>query len=252
MSGHSKWKTIQHKKGAADAKRGNIFSKLSREISIAAREGGGDPEMNASLRTLLIKAKSANMPSENIERAIKKGTGTLEGSRLEEVFYEGYGPGGVAIVVKALTDNRNRAAAEIRHVFTKFGCSLADRQGAVMRSFKRRGQIFVDASTVDEDKLMGLVLDAGAEDMRRDGDMFEIITEPSCFLDVVDALEKSNIAAASSEVTLLSDNTLPVTNKADASTIMKFIETLEDSDDVQNVYSNMDLDDSVLSEVEEK
>ncbi len=251
MSGHSKWKTIQHKKGAADAKRGNIFSKLSREITIAAREGGGDPEMNASLRTLLVKAKSANMPSDNVERAIKKGIGALEGARLEEVFYEGYATGGVAIVVKALTDNKNRAAADIRHIFTKHGSNLAT-QGAVMRSFKRKGQIFVDASIVDEDKLMGVVLDAGAEDMRRDGDAFEIITDPANFLAVVDALEKVKIPASSSEVTLLCDTLVPVSSKADASALMKFIDALDESDDVQNVYSNMNVDDAILEELEDK
>lgn len=251
MSGHSKWKTIQHKKGAADAKRGNIFSKLSREIAIAAREGGGNPEMNASLRALLVKAKSANMPSDNIERAIKKGTGALEGARLEEVFYEGYGPCGVALVVKVLTDNKNRAAADIRHIFSKFGGSLA-AQGAVMRSFKRKGQVFVDASIVEEDKLMSLVLDSGAEDMRKDDGMFEIVTDPGDFLAVVDALEKAGIPSAGSEITLLSESLLPVMNKADASAIMKFIEALEENDDVQNVYSNVDIDDAVLKEMEEK
>ena len=251
MSGHSKWKTIQHKKGAADAKRGNIFSKLSREISIAARDGGGDPAMNAALRALLAKAKSANMPSDNVERAVKKGTGALEGVRLEEAFYEGYGPGGVALVVKVLTDNKNRTAADIRHVFTKFGGSLA-AQGAVMRSFKRKGQIFVDASAVDEDKLMSLVLDAGAEDMEKDESMFEIVTDPADFLAVVDALEKAKIESASSEITLLSDSPLPVTNKTDASAIMKFIDALEENDDVQNVYSNVDIDDAVLKELEQK
>lgn len=249
MSGHSKWKTIQHRKGAADAKRGNIFSKLSREISIAARDGGADPEMNPSLRTLLVKAKSANMPADNIERAIKKGSGTLEGSRLEEVFYEGYGPGGVAIVVKALTDNRNRAAADIRHIFTKFGLNLAN-PGSVMRGFKRKGQIFVDASTVSEDKLLDTVLEAGAEDVRRDGDMFEVVTEPGDFLAVTDALENAGIAASASEITLLSDTEHPVTDKSDANAAVKFIDALEDSDEVQNVYSNMDLDDELLKELD--
>ncbi|MFC1461500.1 YebC/PmpR family DNA-binding transcriptional regulator [Verrucomicrobiota bacterium] len=250
MSGHSKWKTIQHKKGAADAKRGKIFSKLSKEIAIAAREGGGDPDMNPGLRTLLLNAKNSNMPADNIERAVKKGTGTLEGLSLEEVFYEGYASGGVALVVKALTDNKNRAAAEIRHIFTKFGSNLAS-QGSVTRSFKRKGQIIVDASTVDEDKLMGIVLDSGAEDMQRDEGVFEIVTDPASFLTVIDALEKADVHAVSSEVTLLPDNTVQVTDKAVAAALIKFIEALEDSDDVQNVYSNMDLDDAVLKEMEE-
>ncbi len=251
MSGHSKWKTIQHKKGAADAKRGNIFSKLSREITIAAREGGDDPEMNAPLRTMLVKAKAANMPSDNVDRAIKKGTGALEGAKLDEVFYEGYGAGGVAIVVKALTDNKNRAAADIRHIFTKHGSSLA-AQGSVIRSFKRKGQILVEASVVEEDKLMSVVLEAGADDMSRDGDEFEVITDPSNFLAVVDALEKEKISSVSSEVTLLCDTLVPVADKTIASALLRFMEALEESDDVQNVYSNMDLDDAVLKELEEK
>lgn len=251
MSGHSKWKTIQHRKGAADAKRGKIFSKLSREVTLAARDGGGDPDMNPALRMLLLRAKTANMPTDNINRAIKKGTGALEGFRLEEVVYEGYAPGGVALVVKALTDNKNRAAAEIRHVFTKFGSSLAT-QGAVTRSFNRKGQIFVDASTVDEEKLMGIAIESGAEDMQQDDGMFEIVADPESFLTVVDALEKADIRTVSSEITLLPDSTVPVTDKAAASTLIKFIEALEDCDDVQNVYSNMDLDDAVLKELEEK
>ncbi len=250
MSGHSKWKTIQHKKGAEDAKRGKIFSKLSREIIVAARAGGGDPGMNPMLRTLLVKAKSANMPADNIERAVKKGTGKLEGIHLEEVVYEGYASGGVALVVLALTDNKNRAASEIRHVFSKFGSNLAV-QGAVTRSFKRKGQFFVDASTVDEDKLMGIVLDAGAEDMQEDNGMFEIMTEPANFLSVVDALEKAGVKSVSSEINLVSDNMVPVADKRVATALIKFIEALEDLDDVQNVYSNMDLDDEILKELEE-
>jgi len=249
MSGHSKWKTIQHKKGAADAKRGKIFSKLSKEIIVAARAGGGDPDMNPTLRTLLVKARSANMPADNIERAVKKGTGELEGSSLEEVVYEGYAPGGVALVVMALTDNKNRAASEIRHVFTKFGSNLA-AQGAVTRNFKRKGQILVDASTVDEDKLMVIVLDAGAEDMQQDDDVFEIITDPSSFLSVVDVLEKADIKTISSEISLIPDSYVPVADKSIASTIVKLINELEDSDDVQNVYSNMDIDTALMNEIE--
>lgn len=249
MSGHSKWKTIQHKKGAADAKRGKIFSKLSKEIIVTARSGGGDPDMNPTLRTLLVKARSANMPADNVERAIKKGTGELESSHLEEVVYEGYAPGGVALVVAALTDNKNRAASEIRHVFTKFGSNLA-AQGAVTRNFKRKGQILVDASTVDEDKLMGIVIDAGAEDMQQDDDVFEIITGPSSFLSVVDMLEKAGIKTISSEISLIPDSYVPVTDKSIASTLVKFINELEDSDDVQNVYSNMDIDTVLMNEIE--
>ena len=251
MSGHSKWKTIQHKKGAADAARGRIFSKLSKEISIAARAGGGDSVMNPTLRTLVAKAKSSNMPADNVERAIKKGTGELAGGQLEEITYEGYAAAGVALVVKVLTDNKNRAASEIRHIFSKFGSSLAG-QGAVARTFKRKGQILVEAATVEEDKLMGIVLDAGAEDMQQDGDVFEIITVPASYQAVVDALEHADIKSASSEIALIPDVFVPVTDKTTAGNIIKFIETLEENEDVQNVYSNMDVNEEILKDMEQK
>ncbi len=251
MSGHSKWKTIAHKKGAADAKRGKIFSKMSKEISIAARAGGGNPDMNPALRTLMLKAKSYNMPSDNVERAIKKGTGELEGGRLEEVVYEGYTGGGVALVIKVLTDNKNRAASEVRHIFTKFGSNFAS-QGSVVRNFQRKGQILVEASAVEEDKLMSIVLDAGAEDMQQDGDVFEIITEPANYEAVAAALEKAAIKTVSSEITLIPDSYVTVTDKALAANIMKFIETLEDNEDVQNVYSSLDVNEAVLEELEQK
>lgn len=251
MSGHSKWKTIAHKKGAADAKRGKIFSKMSKEISIAARAGGGNPDMNPALRTLMLKAKSYNMPSDNVERAIKKGTGELEGGRLEEVVYEGYTGGGVALVIKVLTDNKNRAASEVRHIFTKFGSNFAS-QGSVVRNFQRKGQILVEASAVEEDKLMSIVLDAGAEDMQQDGDVFEIITEPANYEAVAAALEKAAIKTVGSEITLIPDSYVTVTDKALAANIMKFIETLEDNEDVQNVYSSLDVNEAVLEELEQK
>ncbi|MBI2438585.1 MAG: YebC/PmpR family DNA-binding transcriptional regulator [Lentisphaerae bacterium] len=249
MSGHSKWKTIQHKKGAADQARGRIFSKLSKELSIVARAGGGDPGMNPALRTLIAKAKSSNMPADNVERAIKKGTGELAGGQLEEVTYEGYAAAGVALVIKVLTDNKNRAAAEIRHIFTKFGSSLAG-QGAVARSFKRKGQILVEAAAVDEDKLMGIALDAGAEDMQRDGDVFEIITDPADYETVAAALEKAGVKSASSEIMLIPDAYVGVADKATAGNIIKFIEALEENEDVQNVYSNLDVDEAVLKDLE--
>ncbi len=249
MSGHSKWKTIQHKKGAADAKRGKIFSKLSKEITLAVKAGGKDPDLNPALRTIIAKAKTANMPADNIERAIKKGTGELAGEQLEEITYEGYAGGGVAIVVKVLTDNKNRAASEIRHIFTRFGSNLA-QQGAVSRNFKRKGQILIDASAIDEDTLMGIVLDAGAEDMQKDDGMFEIITDPANFEQVLAAVEKAGIKPVNSEITLLPDSYVPVTDKAMASNIMKFIEALEDNDDVQNVYTNMDISDEILKTIE--
>ncbi|MDD5483739.1 MAG: YebC/PmpR family DNA-binding transcriptional regulator [Kiritimatiellae bacterium] len=251
MSGHSKWKTIQHKKGAADARRGKIFSKLSKELTIAARAGGGDPNMNAALRNLIAKAKESNMPSDNVERAIKKGTGELAGSQLDEVTYEGFVAGGVALVIKVLTDNKNRAASEIRHIFTKFGSNLAV-QGAVVRNFKRKGQILVDNAAVEEDKLMNIVLEAGAEDMQQDDGVFDIVTDPAGFQAVVDALEKAGIKTISSEITLIPDSYVTITDKSAAANVLKFIETLEDNDDVQNVYSNVDIDEKILKELEQK
>jgi YebC/PmpR family DNA-binding regulatory protein len=248
MSGHSKWKTIQHKKGAADAKRGKMFSKFSKEIIVAVKAGGSDPNLNPTLRTIIAKAKATNMPADNIERAIKKGSGELGGAQLEEITYEGYAGGGVGVVVKVLTDNKNRAAAEIRHIFTRFGNNFA-QQGAVSRNFKRKGQILVDASAIDEDTLMGIVLDAGAEDMQKDDGVFEIITDPSNFEQVLAAIEKAGIKPANSEITLIPDTYVPVTDKTAASNIMKFIETLEDNDDVQNVYTNMDISDEILKEI---
>ena len=248
MSGHSKWATIKHKKGAADAKRGKAFSKISKELMVVARAGGSDPSMNPTLRTVIQKAKSVNMPADNMERAIKKGAGELEGAVYEEIIYEGYAGGGVGMIVLALTDNKNRAAAEIRHVFSKHGSSFA-AQGSVSRGFQRKGQIFVDAEGVDEDELMGTVLDAGAEDMKSDGDQFEILTDPNSFADVTEALETAGIATLSAEVSLVSDALVPVTEKSTAASIMRFIDALEDNDDVQSVYTNMDVDDAIMQEL---
>ena len=249
MSGHSKWKTIQHKKGAADAKRGKMFSKLAKELMVVARHGGGVPATNASLRALMTKCRTYNMPMDNIERAIKKGTGELEGGQLEEVGYEGFAAGGVGIVVKALTDNKNRAAAEIRHIFTRNGSSFATL-GAVSRGFKRRGQIIVNAATVEEDKLMDVVLNAGAEDLQRDGEEFEVLTDPAAFMAVVEALEKAGIKPVSSEIKLIPDTYVQVSDKIAAKAVMKFVETLEDNDDVQDVYTNMDVSDELMAEIE--
>ena len=250
MSGHSKWKTIQHKKGAADAKRGKIFSKIGKELMLEARRSGSDASMNAALRTLIQKAKAANMPSDNIQRAIKKGAGELGGAVLEEVMYEGFAAGGVGMVVAVLTDNRNRAAAEIRHIFNRHGSSFA-ALGAVSRGFERKGQILVDQSVVEEEKLMTLALDAGADDMTLDGSQYEILTDPSKFLAVCEALEKSSIPTVSAEQALVPLTWVPVSDKAAASSVMRFVQDLEDHDDVQNVYTNMDVDDAVLSQLEE-
>jgi len=250
MSGHSKWATIKHKKGALDAKRGKIFSKMSKELMVAARQGGSNPDMNPSLRTIIQKAKSYNMPSDNIDRAVKKGAGELEGVTFEEVTYEGFAAGGVALIVKALTDNKNRAAAEIRHIFTKHGSSFA-AQGAVSRGFQRKGQIFVEASVVAEDKLMEIVLNAGAEDLQNEGEQFEILTEPATFTAVTDALEKAGIKTMSAEISMVPTVQVPISDKNVASAVMRFVNDLEDNDDVQNVYSNMDVDDKIMAEIEQ-
>ena len=251
MSGHSKWKTIQHKKGAADAKRGKIFSKLSKEIMVVTRQGGGDPTMNSALRQLILKAKANNMPNDNIDRAVKKGTGELGGAVYEEVVYEGFATGGVSLVVYVLTDNKNRAAAEVRHVFQKHGSNFATH-GSVARGFTRKGQILVDATKVDEDTLMGLVLDAGADDMTRDGDEFEILTDPASFESVTAALEKAGIKPNSAEITLVPHAYSPVQDKSVAHSVLKFVAELEDHDDVQNVYTNMDISDDILKELEKE
>ena len=251
MSGHSKWKTIQHKKGAADAKRGKIFSKMAKELMVVARAGGGNPDTNATLRNLILRCKSVSMPNDNIDHAIKKGSGELQGAIMEEVGYEGFAGGGIGIVVKALTDNKNRAAAEIRHIFTKHGSNFAT-QGAVSRGFKRKGQIFIDAAGLEEDKLMDIVLNAGAEDLQRDGDEYEVLTEPNNFMAVLDALEKAGIKPTNSEIRMVPDVYVQVKDKALARSVMKFVEDLEDNDDVQDVYTNMDVDDSVLADLDEK
>ncbi len=249
MSGHSKWKTIQHKKGALDAKRGKVFSKLSKEIMVIVKQGGASPESNASLRNIILKARSFNMPGDNIDRAIKRGAGEMDGVVMNEVMYEAYGAGGVGIIVQVLTDNKNRTAAEIRHIFQRYGSNFA-AQGAVSRAFKRRGQITVDAEGVDEDKLMSIVLEAGAEDMQRDGDQFEILTEPATLSAVVKAIEAAGMKTVGAEVALVPDTYVPVADKAGASQMLKFMNELEDHDDVQGVYTNMDVSGDILAEIE--
>ncbi len=251
MSGHSKWATIKHKKGAADAKRGKVFSKIAKEITVAAQQGGGDPSANITLRSLIQKGKGVNMPNDNIERAIKKGTGELGSTSFEEVVYEGYASGGVALIVKVLTDNRNRAAAEIRHIFNKHGSSFA-QQGAVSRAFDRRGQIIVEESAASEEKLMEVALEAGAEDLIHDDGQFEILTDPSVFGDVCDALESAGIETISKEVTLLPNLSVPVDDPAVARAVLKFVAALEDNDDVQDVYTNMDMTDEVMEAVSDE
>ncbi len=247
MSGHNKWSTIKHKKGAADARRGKIFTKLIKEITVAARMGGGDIGANPRLRSAVLAAKSENMPKDNIDRAIKKGTGELEGVSYEEVLYEGYGPGGAAILVESLTDNRNRAVAEIRHILNKGGGNMGSN-GCVAWMFDLKGYISLDRKKVDEDLLMETVLDAGAEDVREDADEFEVITEPENFETVKQAIEKAGIAYEMAEVTRLPQNTTVLQGK-EAEQMIRLMENLEDCDDVQKVYTNADIADEAMQNI---
>ncbi|MFH1223946.1 MAG: YebC/PmpR family DNA-binding transcriptional regulator [Pseudomonadota bacterium] len=246
MSGHNKWSSIKHKKGAADAKRGKIFTKLIKEITVAAKNGGGDVEMNARLRTAVLAARTANMPNDNITRAIKKGTGELEGAAAyEEVVYEGYGPGGTAVLVEVMTDNKNRTVSELRHVFQRSNGNLGET-GCVAWMFTKKGVINVSASKANEDTLMEAGLDAGAEDIVADGDIFVIYTEPNSLEKVRTALESKNIKADSAEISMVPQTTIKLTGK-DAENILKLMEGLEDHDDVQKVHSNFDIDDEEMS-----
>lgn len=243
MSGHSKWSTIKHKKAATDAKRGKIFTKLIKEITIAARMGGGDPDANPRLRTALAAARAENMPKDNMERAVKKGTGELEGVNYEEVTYEGYGAGGAAVFIESLTDNKNRTVADVRHIFGKAGGNLGE-SGCVAYMFDKKGYLVVEQSATDEDTLMEVALDAGAEDVREDGDNFEVITEPSDFEDVRAAIEAAGIQTIDAEVTMLPQTVTPVAGK-EAEQMVRLMEALEDCDDVQKVYTNADLPDDM-------
>ncbi len=249
MSGHSKWATIKHKKGAADAKRGKMFSKLAKEITLAAKSGG-DPAMNPTLRTIIQKAKSINMPGDNIDKAIKKGTGELASEALEEITYEGYASGGIGLVVNVLTDNKNRAAAEIGHIFRRNGSEFAAR-GAVSRNFERKGQIIIEKASAEEDKLMEIVLEAGADDMITDEEGYEILTQPNAYQTVATALENAEIPTVSSEVALVPMVTKPVDDLAKVKSLLKFVEALEDNDDVQYVYHDGDIPDDLMAQAEE-
>ncbi|MCF7817871.1 MAG: YebC/PmpR family DNA-binding transcriptional regulator [Kiritimatiellales bacterium] len=249
MSGHSKWANIKHRKGKADAARGKMFSKLAKDIMVAASCGGGNPAENITLRALIQKAKGISMPKENIDRAIKKGTGELEGGQLTEGSYEAYAAGGIAVVVKVLTDNKNRSASEVRFTFSKAGSDLAP-QGSVSRMFQRKGQIFIDKDKTDEDTLMDLVLEAGAEDLKTDGDQFEVITDPSDFDVVSEAITNAGIEMAESEITMIPDLVVEVADIDQARSIMKLVDALDDLDDVQNVYANFDLSDEVAAQLE--
>ncbi len=250
MAGHSKWANIKHKKGKADAARGKVFSKIAKEIMVAARSGG-NPADNITLRALIQKAKAANMPNDNIDRAIKKGTGELEGGQLEEGSYECYAAGGIAVVVKVLTDNKNRSASEVRHAMSKAGTELAT-PGSVSRMFQRKGQIFIDKDKVGEEKLMEVALEAGAEDLKTDGDQFEIITDPNDYDTVCDELTNAGIDMAESEITMIPDMVTEVTELDQAKSIMRFVEALEELDDVQDVYTNFDISDEIAAQLEEE
>ncbi|MBT8341864.1 MAG: YebC/PmpR family DNA-binding transcriptional regulator [Desulfatitalea sp.] len=246
MAGHSKWANIKHRKGAMDAKRGKIFTKLIKEITVAARQGGGDPNANPRLRTAIIAAKAENMPKDNWERAIKKGTGELEGVSYDESTYEGYGPGGVAILIDSLTDNKNRAVSEIRHALTKHGGNMGE-SGCVAYLFDKKGYIVVEKSAAEEELLMEVALEAGAEDVREDGDNFEVIADPEAFEAVRTAIEAKAIETVVAEVTMVPQTLTPVEGET-AEKLIRLMDALEDCDDVQKVYNNADLPDDILGE----
>ena len=246
MSGHSKWASIKHKKSATDAKRGKIFTKLIKEISVAARMGGGDEEINSRLRKVISDAKAANMPSSNIERAILKGTGQLEGVNYEEYSFEGYGPGGVAILIEALSDNNNRTVSEIRHIFSKNGGNMGE-SGCVAWMFKRKGYFVVEKSTISEDKLMDIVLEAEAEDIKEDGSNYEVITSPENYEVVDKALKDNNIEIAASSLSMIPQTYVKIEGKK-AQQCMKLVEALEDHDDAQYVWANFDIDEEEIAE----
>jgi len=248
MSGHSKWATIKRKKGRVDAERGRTFTRLIKEITVAARQGGGDPAGNPQLRNAIAAARTANMPVSNIERAIKKGTGELPGVVYEDVVYEGYGPGGVALLIESLTDNKNRTVADVRHVLSKYGGNLGEA-GCVSWMFEKKGLITVESKDVDEDELMMLILDAGAEDLRSDEGMFEIITDVEKFEEVRQALEANNINYESAQLSMLPKNTVKVEG-SQAERLLKLLDKLEELDDTQNIYSNFDIDVSEMEKLQ--
>jgi YebC/PmpR family DNA-binding regulatory protein len=246
MSGHSKWSTIKHKKGAADAKRGKLFSKLSRAIMVAAKEGGADPGTNLALQNAIEKARSYSMPKDNIERAIAKGTGEgADGSSFETIVYEGYGPEGVAVLIEALTDNRNRTASEVRHLFSKHGGNLG-ASGAVAWQFERRGVVIVSADGVDEDELVLVAAEAGADDVERDGSIYQVSCGPEQLSPVREALASAGFGVESAELSMIPKTTVAIADESVAKKVVRLVEGLEDSDDVQDVYANFDIPEAVL------
>ena len=248
MSGHSKWSTIKRKKGAADAKRGKIFTKIIKEISLAARLGGGDPEGNPRLRAAILAAKNENMPKDILERAIKKGVGAAEGGiNYEELTYEGYGPGGVAVLVEVMTDNKQRTVAEIRHIFSKSGGNLGEN-GCVAWIFEKRGTISIDKKAIGEEELMEIALEAGADDVRDEGDEFMIVTDVSAFEQVKNAIDERHIPCLEAKIAMVPQNEVKL-DAGKAESMLKMMEKLEDNDDVQNVYANFDIDDEVMEKL---
>ena len=246
MSGHSKWATIKHKKGAADKARGKLFNKIARQLEVAARDGGGDITANASLRTVVQKAKAAQMTNDAIDRAVKRGTGEGDAGTYEAITYEGYGPGGVAMLIDVLTDNRNRTGSEVRNIFSKLGGSMAE-PGAVGWQFSRKGVILVSGG--DEDTVMLAALDAGADDVAADGDVFRVTTEPGRVYDVRDALQSAGLTVTSAESTMVSSVSIDVTDADEARKILRIVDALEDNDDVQDVYANFDISDELMEAV---
>ncbi|MCL4847502.1 MAG: YebC/PmpR family DNA-binding transcriptional regulator [Acidobacteria bacterium] len=244
MSGHSKWHTIKHKKGAADAKRGKIFTRIIKEITVAARTGGGDPDSNPRLRTIVAEAKSVNMPADNIKKAIQRGTGELPGQSYEEVTYEGYGPGGAAVIIDVLTDNRNRTVSELRHLLSKHGGNLGETN-SVAWMFDKRGYIVVDKTRAEEDALMAAALEAGADDMRDDGDSWEVLTAPAAYDAVLEAVKGLGIEPDAAEVTMLPQNYVKLEGKT-AQQMVRLMDVLDDHDDVRKVWSNFDIEEKEI------
>ncbi|MBN2372589.1 YebC/PmpR family DNA-binding transcriptional regulator [bacterium] len=250
MSGHSKWHSIKHKKAATDAKRGKAFSKVIKEITIAARLGGGDPAANARLRTAIQNAKAVNMPQDNVTRAIKKGTGELPGVSYEEMTYEGYGPGGAAIMLEIMTDNKNRTVADIRHIFSKHNGNLGE-SGCVSWMFNKKALIVLPSEGVDEDRLMEVALEAGADDISLEGDVYEVTTDPEVMETVKDAVEKAGFPVSSASITMIPKTTIKLEGKQ-AVQMLKMMDTLEEHDDVQNVYANFDIDENIMNSLEDE
>ncbi|HEV2427723.1 MAG TPA: YebC/PmpR family DNA-binding transcriptional regulator [Acidimicrobiales bacterium] len=246
MSGHSKWATTKHRKGAKDAARAKVFAKLIRQVEVAARDGGGDPAGNANLRTMIAKARESSVPIDTIERAIKRGTGEIEGVRYEPVTYEGYAPGGVAVIVETLTDNRNRTGAEIRHLFSRFGGSIAE-PGSVAWQFDRKGALEV-AKPVDEDQLLEWVADAGGENFTDEGEAYQVTTEPHDLAAVRDALEGHGVKVTSAELTMIPQNVVPVADEGEAKRVLRLVDAIDEHDDVQNVFANFDVPGAVLAD----